>query len=147
MYEADVHNYTPLLLVVQVSGYALYGQKSFRNHAQLTKTKSRMLAMNAFLGFPTRFKPIPTPVRHSQRPITCKPLSIQTKQTPKPIWPSVSLGLFGCGFLMGPLLDGIHSRVNLVVYQTGSIDIGPLHTNIWVCMTYYISSFILSFKF
>ncbi|XP_056684023.1 uncharacterized protein [Spinacia oleracea] len=60
--------------------------------------------------------------------------SLKKKDNPrlKTDWIPISLSLFGSGFFLGPLIDGLHSRVNFVVYQSGSVHIGPLHTNIWV---------------
>ncbi|CAA0843283.1 Unknown protein [Striga hermonthica] len=64
-------------------------------------------------------KPSPRPKRVASGPICSLKKSSST-------WPAVSLSLFASGFFLGPLIDGLHSRVNLVVYQNGAIDIGAL---------------------
>ncbi|PPD89557.1 hypothetical protein GOBAR_DD13507 [Gossypium barbadense] len=50
--------------------------------------------------------------------INCCSVRKQRKRSLKSSWPSISLSLFGCGFILGPLID--------------AINIGPLHTNKWV---------------
>ncbi len=47
-------------------------------------------------------------------------------------WRKVGLYLFGFGFVLGPPLDAIHSRVELQIYDRGALDIAGLHTDIWV---------------
>ncbi|KAH7432757.1 hypothetical protein KP509_07G038300 [Ceratopteris richardii] len=47
-------------------------------------------------------------------------------------WPSISIALSSVGFFLGPLLDGIHSNVQLLVYDDWAINIGSLKTNIVV---------------
>lgn len=75
--------------------------------------------------------PLNVNFKHSPS-INCCTVRKQRKRSLKSSWPSISLSLFGCGFILGPLIDGLHSRVDLVVYQNGAINIGPLHTNKWV---------------
>ncbi|KAL9435492.1 hypothetical protein AB3S75_021714 [Citrus x aurantiifolia] len=70
---------------------------------------------------------------YSSRPLyRCCLRRKQNRQSLSKTWPSISLALFSAGFFLGPVIDGLHSRVNLVVYENGSINVGPLHTNIWV---------------
>ncbi|GFP80607.1 hypothetical protein PHJA_000204000 [Phtheirospermum japonicum] len=79
-------------------------------------------------GFPLLHK------SYRHRPI-CRCCSVRKQSSKTSLsntWPAVSLSLFASGFFLGPAIDGLHSRVNLVTYQDGAIDIGPLHTNIWV---------------
>lgn len=45
---------------------------------------------------------------------------------------SVGVVLLSLGFCIGPLLDGIHSNVQLVVYENGALNVGPLQTNLVV---------------
>ncbi|PPS14967.1 hypothetical protein GOBAR_AA05618 [Gossypium barbadense] len=75
--------------------------------------------------------PLNVNFKHSPS-INCCTVRKQRKRSLKSSWPSISLSLFGCGFILGPLIDGLHSRFDLVVYQNGAINIGPLHTNKWV---------------
>ncbi|CAN6469634.1 unnamed protein product [Victoria cruziana] len=80
---------------------------------------------------------LPPHVNGPRRPSVSSPaptcsLKPQGKATLKQTWPSISVALFASGFSLGTLLDAIHSRVHLQIYQNGSIDFGPIHTSIWV---------------
>lgn len=74
-------------------------------------------------------------------------LKMRSRQNLRSTWPTISLSLFGSGFLLGPLIDGLHSRVHLVVYQNGSFNIGPLHSNIWVNFVFLSTVFVAVHSF
>jgi hypothetical protein len=44
-------------------------------------------------------------------------------------WPSIAAVLLGSGAVAGTLLDGLHSRTALQVYDMAPIDAGGLHTS------------------
>ncbi|XAR61444.1 hypothetical protein NMG60_11035147 [Bertholletia excelsa] len=94
--------------------------------------QSLLASTSRFSAFVTKFSPREN-CRHFLPEFTtfCS-LRNERRTTLSKTWPVISWALLGSGFILGPLIDGIHSRVNLVVYQNGSIDLGPLHTNVWV---------------
>ncbi|GAB4830610.1 hypothetical protein Ancab_020376 [Ancistrocladus abbreviatus] len=95
--------------------------------------QSPVLLHSSFLP-PYLQHPISPALHFPVRPISiCSSLRKKKSQPSlKNTWPSISLTLFGSGFFLGPLIDGLHSKVELVVYQNGSLNIGTLRTNIWV---------------
>ena len=123
-------NFTGELILVPSSSSRYY-----RSCLKLRMSWSEDRRMQAFIAFGSSSFFHNAPHQAKSKiflPKTYCSMREQRRISLRTTWPSITLSLLGSGFFLGPLIDGLHSRVNLVEYQSGSIDIGPLHTDIWV---------------
>lgn len=88
--------------------------------------------------------PLPQRLGFSQLSYRCKwltrakdPVSeVPPSQELNPNWKKLAVSLFLCGSISGPLLDSIHSRTQLQIYDSLPVDLSvfnlEFHSSIWV---------------
>lgn len=80
---------------------------------------------------PTAAAPQPTTPGSAPRVTPSAPLLQRAFQDP-PAWTGFLGGLLATGAITGTLLDGIHSRTGLQVYDMFALELGPLKTSLVV---------------